>query len=250
MADCRRLGGSRRREYIDSMLHHLPTWLWSAWPGQCQACYSWPSYALLCRPCLQRFSRTLPRCSGCGLPLPFAGERCGRCLRLPPPWTHCYTAADYVYPWAQILARWKFQQQAGLTRPIAVWLLQQPALAAALQAADLLIPVPLSSQRLRERGFNPASSLAGRLAPGKNRPHLLLKLRHTPAQSSLPRTQRLSNLRGAYGLAASAPALLAGRKIVLIDDILTTGATFRACTGLLLAAGASQVSVLAVARTP
>ena len=117
------------------------------------------------------------------------------------------------------------------------------------QAADLLLPLPLSPQRLRERGFNQALELARELAPDKTRADLLLRLRDTPAQSSLPLHRRLRNVQDVFGLAAGAERALQGRRLVLVDDVMTSGATLYAAARLLRAAGADHVTGLVLART-
>lgn len=155
---------------------------------------------------------------------------------------------DYGYPWADVLTRWKLHPQPALARPIAQWLRASPALAAAVAQADALVPVPLSAQRLRQRGFNQAAQLARLLAPQKCLLTALQRPQETPSQRGLTRAARLRNLRRAFTVPA--PALVQGRHILLVDDVLTTGATLRGASQALLHAGAATVSVLAVARTP
>ncbi len=233
------------------MLSNAALWLSSRLPQQCLACHAWAQGGPLCAACRVQFAPVAQhRCTGCGLPLPdgVAGQRCGRCLRQPPPWQACYVWVDYGYPWADVLTRWKLHPQPALARPIAQWLRASPALAAAVAQADALVPVPLSAQRLRQRGFNQAAQLARLLAPQKCWLTALQRPRETPSQRGLTRAARLRNLRRAFTVPA--PALVQGRHILLVDDVLTTGATLRGASQALLHAGAATVSVLAVARTP
>ncbi|HZF85986.1 MAG TPA: phosphoribosyltransferase family protein, partial [Burkholderiaceae bacterium] len=109
---------------------------------------------------------------------------------------------------------------------------------------------PLHVQRLRERGFNQALELARRLAPGRCDPALLLRLRDTPSQAGLPRAQRLRNLRGAFALEPLRRAEVDGRRVLLVDDVMTTGASLAAAAQVLREAGARQVDALVLARTP
>jgi ComF family protein len=114
---------------------------------------------------------------------------------------------------------------------------------------DLVVPVPLHVARLRERGYNQAVLLARALARTAGlhvMPSGLVRRRPTPAQADLDAVARRANVRGAF----VAPARLAGAAVVLVDDVLTTGATADACARALRAAGARRVSVLTVGRTP
>jgi ComF family protein len=118
---------------------------------------------------------------------------------------------------------------------------------------DLVLPIPLSEARLRERGFNQAWEIARRVARGLGRPacsDVLIRTVHTPPQTGLTRAARASNLRGAFAVRPQARTQVEGRHIALVDDIMTTGATFSAATLALKQAGAEAVSVWAVARTP
>ena len=102
----------------------------------------------------------------------------------------------------------------------------------ALEQCDLVLPMPLAPARLRERGFNQALELARRLAPGKTDATLLLRTRDTPPQSGLARAERLRNLRGAFALEPLRADAVRGRRIVLVDDVMTSGASlFAAAAG-------------------
>lgn len=149
-----------------------------------------------------------------------------------------------------MLHSWKFAQQPGLTRHIAHWLAQHPAVAQAIAQADVVLPIPLSRQRMQERGYNPAALLARHLAGPRAQLHALVRPIHTSAQSQLGRNQRLRNLRGAFTLTPSGQRTVAGQRVLLIDDVMTTGATFTAASHALLRAGCGPVTVLCVARTP
>lgn len=222
------------------------------WPSQCLICRAWPA-ATLCARCVARFAAPVPRCASCALPVPMGVARCGACLREPPPFERCLVAADYGWPWARCIAQFKFHQDPGLATPLADLLATAPGVAEALAQADWVLPMPLSSERLAERGYNPAQLLAARLArrfaPRRLRTDLLLRIRHTPPQRELPRAERLKNVRGAYAVEPLKAPLLAGRRVALVDDVMTTGASLREAAGALRAAGAAQVCAIAFART-
>ena len=123
---------------------------------------------------------------------------CGACLQNPPSFDACIAAVDYAYPWADALAQFKFRGDPGWARALATLMRSTPWMEPALEAADRVLAVPLSTERLRERGFNQSALLARQLAGTKADCHTLLRLHATEAQSGLPRAQRLRNLRGAF----------------------------------------------------
>ena len=208
---------------------------------------------MLCFDCAARFVQSHMRCTGCGLALPgLSIERpcCGACLRRPPPWHRAIVGVDYGYPWNQLITRWKFAQQPALAKHFAQWMLQDADVCSAVARADVVIPIPLSSERMRERGYNPAAQLAKCLAPHLYQPYVLQRIRHTRAQSDLSRAQRLRNVREAFAVNAAHRGYLQDKTVLLVDDVMTTGATLEVASCCLLQAGAARVDVLCLARTP
>jgi ComF family protein len=149
----------------------------------------------------------------------------------------------------ELIARYKFQQQAGWAGPLATLMLSAPRAEDMLDAADWVLPIPLSPQRLAERGYNQSWLLARQLSPHKADNQLLLRTRDTPSQRTLPRAERLANLVGAFAVEPLRAAQLHGKKVVLVDDVMTSGASLHTAARVLRAAGVSQVSALVLART-
>lgn len=180
-----------------------------------------------------------------------AGEtECGACILQPPIFDACVAAVDYAYPWVDALADFKFRADPGWAGTLATLMRSTPWVEPAMEAADRVLPVPLSVQRLGERGFNQSALLARRLAGAKVDTGTLLRLHATEAQSSLPRAQRLHNLQGAFAMEPGRAAALRGQRVVLVDDVMTTGATLHAAALALREAGAAHITAVVLARTP
>ncbi len=218
-------------------------------PSQCAVCRAWPSQPV-CGACVARFAQPVTRCRTCALALPEGVSQCGACLLLPPPLDACFAAVAYDYPWSMCIARYKFQQQVGWAATLADVMRHAPWVEPALEGCDTVLPMPLSPQRLRERGFNQALELARHLAPHKTDAHLLLRTRHTAPQPSLKRADRLRNVKGAFAVEPLRAAALKGQRVVLVDDVMTSGASLFAAAAVLRQAGAAHITALVVARTP
>ena len=217
-------------------------------PSQCSVCHAWPSQRI-CNACVARFAQPAARCQRCALHVPAGVPVCGACLRIPPNFDACLAAVDYAFPWADVLADFKFRSDPGLAHTLSVVLRSTPWVEPAIEAVDRVVPVPLSIERLRERGFNQSALLAHQLASPKTDTRTLLRLHATEAQSSLPRAQRLRNLQGAFAIEPARAAALRGQHVMLLDDVMTTGATAHAATLALREAGVAKVTVVVLART-
>jgi len=175
--------------------------------------------------------------------------RCGACVRQPPPVDQALAAVAYDYPWAGLMTQFKFQEQTGWARSLALLMRSAPWVEPALEAADWLLPMPLSAQRLQTRGFNQTLVLARALEPDKLRAEVLLRVRETPPQSSLSRRERRLAVRGAYAVEPAHAAAVRGKRIVLLDDVMTTGATLHEAAKVLRRQGAAHITALVFART-
>lgn len=232
--------------------------------SQCAVCHSWPARAV-CQACVARFAPEQHRCASCALALPAdlsMGQRtgnslCAACARQRPPLDGALAAVSYAYPWSTLIARYKFGEQHAWAGFFAGLLLKTPGVLQVfgeLQAQDWVLPLPLSAERLQSRGFNQAWELASALASqtrtlAQADARLLLRVRHTRPQSQLKREARLANVRGAFQVDPLRVAELEGRRVVLVDDVMTSGASVFAATQALRDAGAAQVTAVVLART-
>lgn len=216
-------------------------------PSRCAICRSWPS-APVCERCIAHHAQPTSRCQRCALPLS-RGTVCGACLTHPPPLDVCLSATHYAWPWMELVARFKFQSQPGWAQPLATLMLSSAWVEDTLEAADWVLPMPLSRERLAERGYNQAWLLARELCPDKAHPHLLLRTRHTASQRTLPRRERLANLEGALAVDPLRTHELRGKRVVLIDDVMTSGASLHTAARVLREAGAQHIGAVVLART-
>jgi ComF family protein len=144
-----------------------------------------------------------------------------------------------------LILLFKYEQMRSLAKPLGQFLRQGYPREAQF---DLLAPMPLHWRRLRERGFNQAELLAEQLAPLSGLPvvNAVRRVKHTPRQAGLTGKQRRANVKGAFMVPK--PALVSGKRVLLVDDVLTTGASANSCAQALKEAGASTVAILALAR--
>lgn len=222
-------------------------------PARCAACDAATErgepFCDACTPLLEAVHWPCPRCA---LPLPPAPEphSCLGCLQSPPPWTRARAPMAFAGPLASAVRRWKLGGEPALTGPLARLL--APSLAR-LAEVDALVPVPLHPRRLRQREFNQASLLARTARDLAHSPlpveELLDRVVDTPPQSRMKAQDRARNVRRAFALAGRSAERVRGRRLVLVDDVVTTGATASACAVTLLRAGAERVDLLALART-
>ncbi len=213
--------------------------------GACFLCRG-AAAGLLCEACEAELPRAPdPACPRCALASP-GGALCGRCLARPPAYDATVSALAYEFPADALIHALKFRGELALA-PLLAGLLS-PRLAAA-GPLDLVVPVPLSRERLRSRGYNQAAEIGravGMLVRAPLRAALCVRVRDTPPQTDLPLEARDRNVRGAFACSTR----LQGERVAIVDDVMTTGATLDALAGALKRAGASRVVNLVVARTP
>ena len=237
-------------------------------PSSCLLCGG-DAPDVLCQPCKYHYfthaqaTTTQTRCPCCALPVATThGLRCGECLRNPPAFDSSIVACDYIAPLDQLVLGLKFGHRPSVAATMAELLMHATinpdnagtsSLIGAGQLPDILIPVPLSRQRLAERGYNQSQEIAKPLAKALSiplYPHLLSRNRHTQAQATLHPDQRRQNLHQAFTLNSGYTDKIAGCHIGVTDDVMTTGATLHEIATCLKQHGASKVTNLVFARTP
>lgn len=192
------------------------------------------------------------RCGGCGRPLSGAhlppGYRCGECRRHPRAYDRLIALWAFQPPFDAVIHGLKFQRLERLGPPLAHEMAVR--LRARGRRADLVVWIPLHWRRHLGRGYNQAERIARPLARELRIPAraALARTRSTPPQTSLMRAQRAANVRGS--LRVRRRARVAGKRILLVDDVATTGSTLDAAARALRAAGAADITALAAARTP
>ena len=206
----------------------------------------------LCAPCAADLPWNRSQCAQCALPLVASTEHCGECQQHPPAFDRLVAPLRYAYPRDGLITRFKFHHDlaAGVLLADLLGDALAKRLADAATRPDLLVPVPLHAQRLRERGYNQSLELARRLAPAiglRIDAAALARARATAAQSELDAAARRRNVRDAF---VADPARVRDRHIALIDDVATTAATAHECARALKLAGARDVSVYVIARAP
>ena len=217
-------------------------------PSRCPLC-TLPSdlrhYNPLCAACWNRMERyTGPACTLCGLPTdsPRTGL-CESCLRSVPPFSGLHYYGIYEGPLREAIHLLKFSGLKRLSGPLSSLLHDLP-----IPEVDGVVSVPLHRKKLKHREFN-QSALLGRHLARHRKTRLLIdaieKVRETPDQTEVTGKERFANIRGAF----YASSKVRGLRLLLVDDVITTGATVHACAKALVKAGAQEIVVAALARS-
>ncbi|WP_291993790.1 ComF family protein [Candidatus Accumulibacter sp. ACC003] len=209
----------------------------------CLLCAAVSGSRVICPACEAELPR-LPeaRCRRCALPTA-NGESCGRCLAKPPHYDLTLAAFRYDFPLDKLIQSFKY----GHRLVLGDYFGQQLAALAAASQADLIVPLPLHPSRLRGRGFNQALELARPVSKAWRTPidaRSCRRIRHTAAQADLPWRERAKNVRGAFHCEAD----FTGQRLLLVDDVMTTGASLNELALTVKRCGAAQVTLLVLAR--
>ena len=230
---------------LGRLRERLSRWLL---PSRCLACGDDARDTDLCPACIASLPSNTPACVRCALPLPLPGQTCGHCLADPPSFSHAIAPWLYAGAIAHLLPRFKFHHDLACGRVLADLACDRLSGWKGWHGATRILPMPLHTSRLARRGYNQALELARPFARTHALPldtTTLARTRPTAPQTDLDATARRRNVRGAF---TATP--LSGETVILMDDVITTGATAREAARTLLRAGAAEVRMAAIARAP
>jgi ComF family protein len=217
-------------------------------PWHCVVCGLSCESRGICNPCMSRLPWNSHACEACGLPLAhIADQFCGACLKTPPVWDTVFCPLQFKFPVDRLIQRFKYHRDLAAGAVLGRMLIEKLQ-AAQISHPDLLIPVPMHRFRLIHRGYNQSFELArqaGKRLGVQLAVHDLRRHRHTPAQSGLDAISRRKNLKGAFRWHGGD---LTGKKVVLVDDVITTGSTIAECSRVLKRANVQSVAIWALAR--
>lgn len=228
-----------------SLLNHCTTFVQSHLPQACYLCGARVIGKLLCPAC-EADLPTMPAttCPQCALPT-HAGELCGACLKHPPAFDQTRAVFAYAFPLDVLVQQCKYAHATSLTAYFAERMSRHAGVEAMI---DYLLPMPLHPSRLAKRGFNQAAEIARRLSPLVGIPWLgdaCRRIRDTPSQAGLDLKARQRNLRGAFVGTTD----LMGKRVVLIDDVMTSGSSLNELARVVRKAGALEIHAWVLART-
>ncbi|MBY0346058.1 MAG: ComF family protein [Neisseriaceae bacterium] len=207
--------------------------------GACIACWK----AL---PVMQKMA-----CPCCGQPSAEA-QLCGHCQRNPPYFEALISAFRYDYPIRSVIQRYKYGKKINLSNQLGLLLYSQMPIDLAIKwQAEAILPIPLSKERLKERGFNQSHGLAKILSQHWQLPlldHIVLRTRHTERQAQLSLQERVKNVRNAFSFNHKHQSNFSFRCVIIVDDVATSGATLSAVAQLLKINGVEKVYALTLAR--
>ena len=226
-----------------------------AFPPLCYVCGKYIPDAgrlHLCSACMEFISApSSPLCAICGIPFDGAGDDhlCSSCLKNPPSFDAARAAIIYDGPGKDLIHAFKYDFKIRLRRPLALLIVENLSSFVTSWRPDVIIPVPLHVKRLKSRGFNQAVLLGEVLSREWGIPlarRAILRIRWTEPQMSLTAELRKTNVKGAFDVPDA--EVVSGKRVLLLDDVMTTGSTVEECSKVLKKAGASQVLVITIGR--
>jgi len=224
-------------------------------PSRCLLCHLPSQGALLCHDCHDAVMHHRPCCQHCGCGLNQDQEVCGECLRHRVEFTQLHAIASYQAPFPALIKQLKYHQRllyADLLGQLLAESVSARYTIQDLQRIDYIMPVPLHPQKQRKRGFNQAQVISQALSqhlPLTQLNNVITRNKTTTPQEGLTRPQRQRNLKNAFSIHPHNPIDLTGKYIVLIDDVVTTGATMNSLCDCLLKAHVARIDVWCICRT-
>ena len=218
-------------------------------PGRCLLCDALTNRQRdLCIPCEQDLPWLRSSCRLCAVPVHDHVSICGRCLTEPPPFVSSHAGFTYTWPIDQLIHNFKDHADLAAGRVLSELLVESLGNSLAYDKQDVIVPVPLHKRKERERGFNQSFEVAARLAKLWRVPidKKCKRSKPTSDQKHLSISQRLLNIRDVFCTTGT----YQGKHLVIVDDVITTTATVRSLSRVLLDAGAASVKTVCLARTP
>ena len=237
------------------IIHTLKCLIEFILPTQCLLCHLPSDNKLICKHCQKALGQNRSCCQHCGLPLPESQPFCGDCLKHPHLFTQLHALGDYQKPYPALIKKFKYNNQlinGELLAELLIKSITRNISKQQLSDIDYLLPVPLHTQKHRQRGFNQAQLLAQPIAKQLQIPILfntVIRHKQTCAQEGLSLQKRKGNLKNAFAVSSKLKTNLTGSYIVIIDDVVTTGATVNSLCQVLLQAGVKRVDVWCICRT-
>ena len=235
----------KHMQFFDNCLKMVQSLL----PQRCLLCDAGSGHKPLCNDCLNDLPAASKECCPlCALPT-FNAEICGNCLQHPPAFDATIAAFNFAFPMDALLRALKYRGELSVAEIAADGISNSLA---SRHPPDLLIPMPLHPQRLQERSFNQAVEIARRIAKSLHC-HVstgsIVRVRHGEPQASLPLNKRAKNVKGVFAVSEDARENLRGKRIAVIDDIMTSGASLNELAKTLKKNGATRVECWVAART-
>jgi len=249
------------KNILRSIYHHSQTLLEAYLPSHCLLCHLPSKQSLICPLCYESILTDRPCCLHCGCELANSQKFCGECLKHPFDFQQLHAIASYQTPFPELIKQLKYNNHLLCADLLGLLLAKSIKLRynqQQLQEIDYLIAVPLNIQKHRKRGFNQAQLINDALirhlpvlttATQQMHEQPIIRHKFTSAQEGLSRAQRLLNLNNAFSLSDQAKIALPGKYVVLIDDVVTTGATINSLCQCLLAADVKRIDVWCICRT-
>lgn len=243
---------------MQDIIKKLGLFISNSFPSQCLLCSCTLKSSMLCHSCQYDLPHVYGQniCQQCGIRNDSLSNFCGHCLNHPPSFSRSFIPFAYAYPLDNLIHKFKYRRHLTsgklLSQLLADYLKHYAQEHDDWQAPDVIIPAPMHWLRRWQRGFNQAEVVGQHIARELEVPlatGIIERIHKTPAQKELTRSERQKNLRKAFRISDKYREKIIGKRIAIIDDVVTTTATVRELSKLLMNAGARDVQVWALART-
>jgi ComF family protein len=222
-------------------------------PAKCAICNSYASKSDICSECWSKFTFiTKPCCSICSYPFAFEEDKnaiCGYCIINKPNYDRAISVLKYDAYSKNLIHKFKYEDQLQILNYFVRLMINIGK--EVIEQADVIVPVAMHKYKLLKRGYNQAALLAMKIAQKEKKkylPKLLLKVKNITAQADLKKEQRLKNVQNAFKLNSEYAEAIKGKRVLLIDDVITTGATISECCKVIAKAKPAKIFILTIAK--